>query len=58
MTPSGSFSTADSKMTGRADYPERELLLGLMVMSIFRLPISWHREEFEWIGCWVDIGQF
>ena len=52
----------DGKLTGRTDYPERGLLLALMILSILRLPISWHKVkggcEFEWIGYWVDIGRF
>jgi hypothetical protein len=52
----------DGKITGRTAYPERGLLLFLLVMVVLRLPLSWKKlkggVDIEWIGYALDMRRF
>ena len=52
----------DGKLTGRTEYPERGLLVFLLVIVLVDLPLSWHKvrggREVEWIGYMLDVGRF
>ena len=51
----------DGKLTGRTEYPERGLLVFLLVIVLVDLPLSWHKvrggREVEWIGYMLDVGR-
>jgi hypothetical protein len=52
----------DGKLTGRTDYPEKGILLFLLVLVVVRLPLSWKKvrggEQIEWIGYALDMSRF
>ena len=49
----------DGKLTGRTDYPERGILIFLLVLMLIRLPLSWKKvkggQQVEWIGYALDM---